>query len=54
MGAADAHAEGRVVSVLEGGYDLQGLAASTAVHVQALMRGTADTDFEDEDEDDFE
>ncbi len=55
MGAADAHAEGRVVSVLEGGYDLQGLAASVAVHVQALMRGNADEKFEDEDddEDDF-
>ena len=52
MGAADAHAEGRVVSVLEGGYDLQGLAASVAVHVQALMRGTAALDFEDEDDED--
>jgi acetoin utilization deacetylase AcuC-like enzyme len=30
---------GRVVSVLEGGYDLAALANSTAVHVQALMRG---------------
>jgi len=37
---ADASAGGRVVSVLEGGYDLAALAASTAVHVQALMRGS--------------
>ena len=51
MSAADAHAEGRVVSLLEGGYDLQGLAASVAIHVQALMRGTAEID-EDDDEDD--
>jgi len=54
MGAADAHAEGRVVSVLEGGYDLQGLAASVAIHVQALMRGTEAMDNEDDDEDGFE
>ena len=39
-GGRDAHARGRVVSVLEGGYDLQGLAASVGIHVQALMRGT--------------
>jgi acetoin utilization deacetylase AcuC-like enzyme len=30
---------GRVVSVLEGGYDLSALAACTAGHVTALMRG---------------
>jgi acetoin utilization deacetylase AcuC-like enzyme len=35
---AKRHAEGRVVSVLEGGYDLKGLALSTAAHVAALMR----------------
>src|SRR5713101_5165494 len=35
---ADASAEGRVVSVLEGGYDLEGLARSVAAHVIALMR----------------
>ena len=29
----------RVVSVLEGGYDLQGLARSVAAHVTALMEG---------------
>ena len=34
---AETCAEGRVVSVLEGGYDLVGLAVSTAAHVQALM-----------------
>jgi acetoin utilization deacetylase AcuC-like enzyme len=39
MEIADAHAGGRVVSVLEGGYDLQGLANSAAAHVTALMRG---------------
>jgi acetoin utilization deacetylase AcuC-like enzyme len=34
---ADRHAGGRVVSVLEGGYDLQGLKESVAEHVTALM-----------------
>jgi acetoin utilization deacetylase AcuC-like enzyme len=29
----------RVVSVLEGGYDLEGLARSVAAHVTALMEG---------------
>jgi len=31
------HCAGRVVSSLEGGYDLGALAASTAAHVEALM-----------------
>ena len=31
------HAEGRVVSVLEGGYDLDALGASVAAHIRALM-----------------
>ncbi len=31
------HARGRVVSTLEGGYDLEALAASAAAHVKALM-----------------
>lgn len=31
------HAQGRVVSTLEGGYDLEALAASAAAHVKALM-----------------
>jgi acetoin utilization deacetylase AcuC-like enzyme len=39
MGIADKHAKGRVVSVLEGGYDLEGLAKSVAAHVGALMKG---------------
>ena len=39
MEVADATAEGRVVSVLEGGYDLQGLAESVDAHVTALLRG---------------
>jgi len=34
---ADETAEGRVVSTLEGGYDLQALAASTKAHVEALQ-----------------
>jgi acetoin utilization deacetylase AcuC-like enzyme len=39
MDVADASAQGRIVSLLEGGYDLQGLARSAAAHVTALMRG---------------
>ena len=40
---ADAHApgadgKGRIVSVLEGGYDLDALADATAAHVRELMR----------------
>ena len=38
MEIADASAGGRVVSVLEGGYDLQGLGNSAAAHVAALMQ----------------
>ena len=34
---ADTHAGGRVVSALEGGYDLDALAHSTAAHVRVLM-----------------
>ncbi len=34
---ADKHAGGRVVSVLEGGYNLTGLAAGVRAHVQALQ-----------------
>lgn len=34
---ADRHCEGRVVSSLEGGYDLDALASSAAAHVRALM-----------------
>ena len=32
-------ADNRVVSLLEGGYDLQGLAESAAIHIHRLMRG---------------
>jgi acetoin utilization deacetylase AcuC-like enzyme len=39
MEVADKTAQGRVVSVLEGGYDLEGLSQSAAAHVTALMRG---------------
>jgi acetoin utilization deacetylase AcuC-like enzyme len=35
---ADRHASGHLMSVLEGGYDLQALAAASAVHVRSLMR----------------
>ena len=38
MRIADRHCQGRLVSVLEGGYDLDALAASAAVHVRGLMR----------------
>jgi len=39
MASADRHAVGRLVSLLEGGYDLQGLAYSVAAHVGRLMKG---------------
>jgi acetoin utilization deacetylase AcuC-like enzyme len=38
VAVADKHCGGRLVSVLEGGYDLDSLAASAAVHVRGLMR----------------
>jgi acetoin utilization deacetylase AcuC-like enzyme len=38
MDVADRYADGRVVSLLEGGYDLEGLADSVAAHVAALMQ----------------
>ena len=34
---ADRHAQGRLVSMLEGGYDLVALAQSSVAHVGALM-----------------
>lgn len=37
MALADRHCGGRVVSCLEGGYDLRGLAEATAAHVRALL-----------------
>jgi acetoin utilization deacetylase AcuC-like enzyme len=55
MDLADKHAEGRVVSVLEGGYDIRALAASVAVHVQALIRGSGKVaPVDDEDDEDGE
>ena len=39
MESAARHADGRLVSLLEGGYDLQGLAFSVAAHVGRLMKG---------------
>ncbi len=51
MEVAETHCESRVVSVLEGGYDLQGLAASVAVHIQTLMHGSAMFDDQSEDDD---
>ncbi len=39
MEIAETSGHGRIVSVLEGGYDLQGLAGSVAAHVRALMGG---------------
>ena len=38
MEIADRHAGGRVVSMLEGGYTLSGLASASAAHVEALSR----------------
>ncbi len=37
MEVARRHAGGRIVSVLEGGYDLEGLSKSAAAHVETLM-----------------
>ena len=34
---AEKHCDGRVVSTLEGGYDLEALAASAALHIKTLM-----------------
>lgn len=39
LGVAERHAGNRVVSVLEGGYDLTGLAGGVARHVGTLMAG---------------
>ena len=38
LAIADSSCQGRTVSILEGGYDLQALAASAALHVRRLMR----------------
>ena len=37
MNIADRYCAGRIISALEGGYDLKALAASVAVHVKTLM-----------------
>jgi acetoin utilization deacetylase AcuC-like enzyme len=39
--SARRHANGRMVSMLEGGYDLKGLAQSVAAHVSVLMQAGA-------------
>ena len=36
MDVADEHANGRLVSILEGGYSLDGLAAGVSAHVNTL------------------
>ena len=36
MGVAARHADGRIISVLEGGYDLSSLARSVAAHIKTL------------------
>jgi acetoin utilization deacetylase AcuC-like enzyme len=38
MAIADRYAKGRLVSVMEGGYSLSGLASAAAAHVGALIR----------------
>ena len=38
MAVADKHAQGRIVSCLEGGYNLSALARSVVAHVRALAR----------------
>ncbi len=39
MKIADTYAEGRIVSCLEGGYNLSALGRSVAAHVKALSEG---------------
>ena len=39
MELATKHCDNRVVSILEGGYDLEGLAESAAAHINRLMVG---------------
>lgn len=38
---ADTHCEGRIVSTLEGGYDLEALAASSVAHLKTLIKRAA-------------
>jgi acetoin utilization deacetylase AcuC-like enzyme len=37
MEIADRHCEGRVISLLEGGYNVTGLAEAAAAHVTTLL-----------------
>lgn len=39
MSIADSCCEGRIISALEGGYNLKALAASVAIHIKTLMTG---------------
>jgi acetoin utilization deacetylase AcuC-like enzyme len=39
MEVADRFAKNRVVSLLEGGYDLEGLAESAGMHILRLIKG---------------
>ena len=39
MKCAEKNCQGRLVAVLEGGYDLQGLADSVSAHVGELIKG---------------
>jgi acetoin utilization deacetylase AcuC-like enzyme len=41
MEVADRSANGRIVSVLEGGYNLPGLASASLAHIEALRNGSA-------------
>ena len=41
MDVAERHCRSRLVSVLEGGYDLRALAACAAAHVRCLLQGSA-------------
>jgi acetoin utilization deacetylase AcuC-like enzyme len=43
MGLAARHAGGRIVSVLEGGYNLEGLASAASAHVAALAQAEVKT-----------
>jgi acetoin utilization deacetylase AcuC-like enzyme len=43
MEVADKHAGGRIVSLLEGGYNLEGLASAAAAHVGALHQNVHNT-----------
>ena len=42
LNIAENNCNGRVVSILEGGYNLEGLAKSVSVHVQYLMHAAKD------------